>query len=393
MATYYVDPDDGDNTNSGTSVSDAWQTFDYALAQLGSGDILYAKTGTTYREKNGATIMNSGSSASPIQIIFDTAGDIWDYSFGDVTLDYSGLTSGTAWTNWGRHVIVKQNGGQTITFKGDTTDTAIAPGVPGSRIEFRTPIYFDTWNDIIYSNKGGFIYMESISFASINEFVAYSAHPANHFLIANVETSGGQVNSESGVIEIIRGTFAGIRHGPGGHVIVHDSGSSQGSVQSKAYHIYDSVYYNSYASYYASGYVMASTDVTSPTGQPNVIKAVLVDATQINEGLIPFKWIYVPNTSNNATIHIYVRPATNSLTEKQFYIAVVYKNSGGLYKLEFSYSNSYTLNADTWTELTYTTQTAVASNEPMTIWGVLCDVAPGQSSQTLYVDTYLNVTF
>ena len=393
MATYYVDPDDGDDGNSGTSTGDAWQTFDHALAQLGVGDILYAKTGTTYREKNNAIIMNNGSSASPIQIIFDTAGDIWDYSFGDVTVDYSGLSSGTAWTNWGRHVIVKQNGGQTITFLGNSSISAIAPGAPSSRIEFRTPIYFDTWNNIIYSNIGGYVYMESISFASIDSFVAYSAHPSNRFLIANVETSGGQVYAESGVIEIVRGTLAGIRQGSGGHVIVHDSGSSQGSVQSLAYHVYDSVYYNSYASYYAQGYVMTSTDVSSPTGQPNVIKAVLADASQINEGLIPFKWIYVPNTANNATIHIYVRPVSYSLTEKQFYIAVIYKNSGGLYKLEFSNANSYTLNADTWTELTYTTQTAVASNEPMTIWGVLCDTAPGQSSQTLYVDTYLNVTF
>ena len=71
-ATYYVDIDNGDNSNSGTSVGQAWATLDYATTQVSAGDTVWTAY-STYRE-NPDGFVASGSSGNEICFYTDTEG-------------------------------------------------------------------------------------------------------------------------------------------------------------------------------------------------------------------------------------------------------------------------------------------------------------------------------
>ncbi len=86
MAIYYIDGDNGNDNNNGTSPETAWRTFSKAFSVLSAGDILYVKP-TTYRFSSFVSFSNSGTSGNWIKVIGDIEGNIWGIK------DYPRLTT------------------------------------------------------------------------------------------------------------------------------------------------------------------------------------------------------------------------------------------------------------------------------------------------------------
>lgn len=76
MAIYYVDGDNGSDTNNGTSVETAWKTICKARDTMVAGDIVYIAY-AVYREEIDLNSGNSGSSGNYIQYIGDYKGEIF----------------------------------------------------------------------------------------------------------------------------------------------------------------------------------------------------------------------------------------------------------------------------------------------------------------------------
>lgn len=72
MAIYFVDGDNGSDTNNGTSPETAWKTIGKACSTLVAGDKVYIKPGTYREQMNPA---NAGSSGNEIQYVGDINGE------------------------------------------------------------------------------------------------------------------------------------------------------------------------------------------------------------------------------------------------------------------------------------------------------------------------------
>ena len=110
MAEYYVDYDTGDDGNSGTSVTECWQTLSHAISQAAAGDVIYVRR--THSESISTTpSASSGSNASPIivarycneQSDVDWNNDEWTRP--SITLQAVLLTDVSHWVFYGIEFI------------------------------------------------------------------------------------------------------------------------------------------------------------------------------------------------------------------------------------------------------------------------------------------------
>ena len=79
MATYYVDPSSGSNSNAGTSTGSAWASFEYAVggsSGVAAGDFIYLMNTATETPSGSITLSVAGTEADNIFVIgADSNGD------------------------------------------------------------------------------------------------------------------------------------------------------------------------------------------------------------------------------------------------------------------------------------------------------------------------------
>tara|TARA_R100000353_G_scaffold38311_3_gene30355 strand:- start:688 stop:1773 length:1086 start_codon:yes stop_codon:yes gene_type:complete len=79
MATYYVDPSSGDNSNAGTSTGAAWASFEYAVggsSGVAAGDFIYLMNTATETPSGSITLSVAGTATNNIFVIgADSNGD------------------------------------------------------------------------------------------------------------------------------------------------------------------------------------------------------------------------------------------------------------------------------------------------------------------------------
>jgi len=79
MATYYVDPSSGSNSNAGTSTGAAWASFEYAVggsSGVAAGDFIYLMNTATETPSGSITLSVAGTATDNIFVIgADSSGD------------------------------------------------------------------------------------------------------------------------------------------------------------------------------------------------------------------------------------------------------------------------------------------------------------------------------
>ena len=182
-ATYYVDFDDGDNSNGGTGTSDAWRTLPgtctnatstsascTAVAETGwetinAGDTIYLKSGTTYSTADvsgGRIHLGSpwyATNATPSNQI--TIQRKTDWGSGSVTFEASGVN--LPLHGWG-FIEIRRSGGYVID------------GVSGVSTDYNGIIIQNSIHSGISTNPGWTVAYEGCTFQYIYFYNNESTH-------------------------------------------------------------------------------------------------------------------------------------------------------------------------------------------------------------------------